>query len=320
MNDREAFVQLRELEPLTTEPIAYGFAVVFGLIWGSFANVCIYRWPPTEEHPKGRSVVKPPSHCSACKSPIRWYDNVPLVSWLWLRGKCRACKAPFSARYLIVEAATGMLFGVAWWMTVTAGALFEPLGTRLLRFVIYAAFCFVMVVITFIDLDHKLILNKVTFPSMIVFYLLSLLLPERMWWTGLLGAGIGYGVPWLIGEIYFRITKREGLGLGDSMLLAVIGALMGWRGVVVALFGGSVLGSVIGITVLALRRGEETDVEEAEKADEKAGEATPQDAESEDQPSMMRTELPFGPFLAMAATFYLFAEPWISMNFKLLGG
>jgi leader peptidase (prepilin peptidase)/N-methyltransferase len=299
---------LNELEPLTTSAVAYGFAIVLGLMWGSFANVCVYRWPPSDEHPKGRSVVKPPSHCSACKVPIRWYDNVPLLSWLWLRGKCRACKAPFSARYLIVEATTGALFGVAWYAAVTANQLFEPLDIRLMRFVIYAAFCFVMVVITFIDLDHKLILNKVTIPSMIVFYGLGLLLPERAWWEGLLGAGIGYGVPWLIGEIYYRLKGREGLGLGDSMLLAVIGALLGWRGVVVALFGGSVIGSVLGITVLMMAR--KSEPEPAENIEERP----------EEDVSVMRTELPFGPFLAMAAVFYLFAEPWIQLNFQLLGG
>lgn len=293
---------LRELEPLTTTPTAYAFAIVFGLLWGSFANVCIYRLPPTDDHPKGRSVVKPGSHCSACKAPIRWYDNVPILSWLWLRGKCRACKAPFSARYLIVEATTGALFGVAWWATVVANQLFEPLDMRLYRFAIAAAFCFVMVVITFIDLDHKLILNKVTYPSVVVFYALGVPLPERVWWEGLVGVAIGYGVPWLIGEAYYRLRGREGLGLGDSMLLAVIGALFGWRGVVVALFGGAVVGSVIGITVLLATR---------EKADEK---------EHEEAESVMRTELPFGPFLALAAVFYLFAEPWIMVNFQLFGG
>src|SRR3954470_22368418 len=98
---------------------AYVFAVVFGLLWGSFANVCIYRWPPSEEFPKGRSIVKPGSHCFACKTPIKWYDNVPLLAWLWLRGQCRSCHAKFSPRYLIVEAITGALFGFAWWMLVT---------------------------------------------------------------------------------------------------------------------------------------------------------------------------------------------------------
>ena len=309
---------LRDLEPLTTSPVAYGFAVVLGLLWGSFANVCIYRWPPTDEHPKGRSVVKPASHCSACKVPIRWYDNLPLLSWLWLRGKCRACKAPFSARYMIVELATGALFGVSWWATVTANQLFEPLDVRLIRFAIAAAFCFVMIVITFIDLDHKLILNKVTIPSVVVFYGLSFLLPERQWWEGLVGIAVGYGVPWLIGEIYYRVKGREGLGLGDSMLLAVIGALLGWRGVVVALFGGSVIGSVLGISVLLATRKDEAEDDEppAESIDPEPAEPPAEEEES----SVMRTELPFGPFLAMAAIFYLFAESWIQLNFQLLGG
>ena len=156
---------LAELEPLATSWGAYAFAVLLGLLWGSFANVCIYRWPPTTEHPKGRSVVAPGSHCFACKTPIRWYDNVPLLSWLWLRGKCRTCQAPFSGRYLIVEALTGVLFGFAWWMNVTAGALFEPFDHRLIRFAVSCAFCFTMVVIAFIDIDHKLICLLYTSPS-----------------------------------------------------------------------------------------------------------------------------------------------------------
>ncbi len=217
---------------------------------------------------------------------------------------------------MIVEAVTGALFGVAWWATVTANQLFEPFDLRLIRFAIAATFCFVMVVITFIDLDHKLILNKVTMPSIVVFYGLGLLLPERLWWHGLVGAAVGYGVPWLIGEIYYRVKGREGLGLGDSMLLAVIGALLGWRGVVVALFGGSVIGSVIGITVLMAQR-KHDDADEAEPRIQVKG-----DSETivPEEPSVMRTELPFGPFLATAAVFYLFAEPWIQLNFKLLGG
>src|SRR5262247_1328876 len=145
--ERLRLAVLQGLEPLASSPGAYVFVVVLGLLWASFANVCIYRWPPSDEFPKGRSVVVPGSHCFACKKPIAWYDNVPLVSWLWLRGKCRRCGAAFSARYLIVEALTGALFGVAWWATVQVGALLEPFDVRLLRFAIYAAFCFVMVVI-----------------------------------------------------------------------------------------------------------------------------------------------------------------------------
>ncbi|MGN6110715.1 MAG: prepilin peptidase [Kofleriaceae bacterium] len=311
---------LGELESLATSPPVYAFVVVLGLLWGSFANVCIYRWPPSAEFPRGRSVVMPGSHCFACKAPVRWYDNVPLLSWLWLRGKCRSCKAPFSARYLLVEAVTGALFGVAWWATVSAGVLWDPFDIRLIRFAIYAAFCVVMVVITFIDLDHKLILDKVTIPSMIAFYGLGLLLPERTWYDGLIGAAVGYGVPWAIGEIYYRVTGREGLGLGDSMLLAVIGALLGWKGVVVGLFGGSVVGSVIGIAVLAGRRGDEEDEEEegehgAQEEVEGGERVTPGNT-----PSLMRTELPFGPFIAFAAVFFLFAEPWIQLHFRWPGG
>lgn len=295
---------LAAYEPLAMSPAGYGFAILMGLLWGSFANVCIYRWPPTDEFPNGRSVVKPGSHCFACGKSIAWYDNVPLLSYLWLRGKCRSCKAPFSARYLLVEGSTALLFALAWWATVMMGMLWEPFDLRIERWVIEAAFCFVMVVVAFIDIDHKLILNIVTLPASVVFYAATLLLPERHWYDGLIGAAIGYGLPWLIGELYYRITKREGMGLGDSTLLMVIGALLGWRGVVVSLFGGSIIGSVIGITSLLVRG----------RSAEPEGEA------GEEAPSLMKTELPFGPYLAVAAIFYLFAEPWIQLKFRLLGG
>ncbi len=417
---------LRELEPLATSVGAYAFATLFGLLWGSFANVCIYRWP------EGKSVVAPGSHCFACQTPIRWYDNVPLLSWLWLRGKCRTCEAPFSARYLIVEALTGLLFGLAWWFTVSVGAYFEPFDQRLIRFAVYATFCFVLVVITFIDIDHKMIFDKVTLPSIVIFYGLSFLLPEHHWYDGLIGVAVGYGLPWTIGEVYWLLTGREGLGLGDAKLLALIGALLGIRGVVASLFGGALLGSVIGIAgllrghgggsrrgawfavaavvsvgvatfgvvtnriavgaigcvlslaALVLSRRMEPVTEEpvtfeepapAEVRDaalsgkdlaarvlalvagvlvlsgvmftlldwregglgagllgigllllakrliphpEPSGDAEP--SSQEDAPSLMHTELPFGPYLALAATVYLFAEPWILVNFRLPGG
>lgn len=313
---------LDELAPLAASPGAYAFATLLGLLWGSFANVCIYRWPPSDEFPHGRSVVHPGSHCFACQAPIRWYDNVPLASWLWLRGRCRACRAAFSPRYLLVEALTGLLFAATWWAATAdlpaelRGLVHaEPFDVRLLRFGIYAAFGLAMVVIAFIDLDHKLILNKVTIPSIVAFYALGLLLPERAWWEGIVGVAIGYGVPWAIGEAYYRLTGREGLGLGDGMLLAVVGALLGWQGVLAALFGGSMIGSVIGVAALALAR-------------RRAGVApgtTPEgegaeDAEDAEDPSLMRSELPFGPFLTAAAVCYLFAEPWIDLYFRFPGG
>lgn len=413
---------LRDLEPLVNTPGAYAFAVLLGLLWGSFGNVCIYRWP------QGKSVVHPPSHCSSCKTPIRWYDNLPLVSWLLLRGKCRACGATFSGRYLIVELLTGVLFGVAYYFAVGGGARAEAFDHQLIRFAIYAAFCFVMVVVTFIDIDHKLILDKLTLPSIPIFYGLTFLLPERHWTEGLVGAVVGYGLPWTIGEVYWLVTGREGLGLGDSKLLAVIGALLGIRGVVASLFGGAVVGALIGIVVLMRGEGskkgtafaviavsslgaavygaitnrvlvgmvgsicalaslviarrleppppeepvtEEAPPEEPAQAGGKellarvlalvagvlvlaavtfellgahpiaAGAGImgvgllllakrlvgvvevaegPEEEPPADAPSLMRTELPFGPFLAFAALVYLFAEPWILVNFRLPGG
>ena len=278
---------MSELQPLATSIWGLIVAVLLGLVWGSFANVCIYRWPPTEEFPKGRSVVKPDSHCFKCLAPIRWYDNVPLLSYLWLHGRCRACKTAFSPRYVLVEAVSGALFGCAWWFTLGTGGMFMAFDERLFMFVVYCAFVWVMVVITFIDIDHKLILNKVTIPSIIVFYAVSLVF--RPWWEGLIGIAVGYGVPWTIGMLYMAIRKREGLGLGDNMLLALVGALLGWKGVVVSLFGGSVIGSIIGILVLVRAK-----------------------------QNVMQSELPFGPFLAMAAVFYLFAEPFLAVYFRLL--
>jgi leader peptidase (prepilin peptidase)/N-methyltransferase len=241
---------------------------------------------------------------------VRWYDNVPLLSYLWLRGKCRDCKAPFSARYLVVEALTGVLFGLAWWFAMVP-QFAAPFDERLVRFGIYAVFVVVMVVIAFIDLDTMLILDKVTYPAIPVFYGLGLLLPERRWWDGLVGAAVGYGVPWLIGKVYLLIRKREGMGLGDAKLLAVIGALLGWRGVVASLFGGSLIGIVFTLLQLGIR-GRRTPAHSDGDGD--AGGDADDDGGEQPDPSIMHTELPFGPYLIAAALFYLFAEPWTVLN------
>jgi leader peptidase (prepilin peptidase)/N-methyltransferase len=297
-------------EALATGPVALAAAFVLGTLWGSFANVCIYRWPPTEAHPKGRSVVAPGSHCFACGKPVRWYDNVPLASWLWLRGKCRDCGARFSGRYLVVEALTGVLFAVMWWYAVDANQTLEPLGGRLVHFLVLAAFAEVLVIITFIDLDHKLILDKLTYPSIPLFYVLGMLLPGRLWWEGLLGAAVGYGVVRLIADGYWLVTKREGMGYGDGKLLAIIGALLGWRAVVVSLFGGAVIGSVVGVAALLARKKQAPPA-----APEGKGGEGEDDEEGEDEADLRHAELPFGPFLAAAALGYVLAEPWLVARF-----
>ena len=286
-------------EAFASSPAALVAAFLVGTLWGSFANVCIYRWPPTDEHPKGRSVVAPGSHCGACGKPVRWYDNIPIFAYLWLRGRCRDCKTQFSARYVLVEILTGVLFAAMWWYAVQLGAHLEPeLGARAVRFFVYACFVVVLVVITFIDLDHKLILDRVTYPAIPAFYVLGLLLPERTWYDGLIGAALGYGVVRLIADGYWLLTKREGMGYGDGKLLAVIGALLGWPGVIMSLFGGAVIGSVIGVgALLVARRG------------------APAEGEEEEEENLRHVELPFGPFIATAAIGYVLLEPWLQTRF-----
>lgn len=282
---------------------AYALSFVLGALFGSFANVCIYRMPPTDEHPNGRSVVAPGSHCFACGAPVRWYDNVPLLSFLWLRGRCRDCGAGFSARYLWVELITALLFVLAYYYAVGSGQ--GALLVRLHQFGVLAAFIFALVVITFIDLDHKLILNKVTYPAIPLFYLAGLSLPGAEWQVGLIGIVVGYGLIRLISDGYYYATGREGLGYGDGKLLAVVGALYGWQAVLVAVFVGSLVGSVISITLLSLSR--------------RKGQAQAEESSDSETP-IRHTEVPFGPFLVVGALVYVFCNSWIHQYFRVLSG
>jgi leader peptidase (prepilin peptidase) / N-methyltransferase len=304
------------IEPTLLGWVGHAAAAVLGALFGSFANVCIVRWPPTDEHPDGRSVVRPGSHCPRCGAAIRWYDNVPIVSYFALRGRCRGCGGGFSARYALVEAATAILFVAVYHLEVVLLFPWDPLPLRLTRFAIAAAFAFVLMVISFIDLDTKLILNRITYPAIPIFWGLSLLLPERAWYDGLVGAAVGYGVIRLVADGYYLLTRRRGLGYGDGKLLAVVGAYLGWQAVVAALFVGSLVGSVIGGAALAwgrsrARRAAAEDDAEAE---------TEADRGEQDQPGvkLRHVEIPFGPFLAAASLSYLFIEPWLRINFFLL--
>ncbi len=258
-----------QLEALATSPAALVAAFLLGTLWGSFANVCIYRWPPTREHPHGRSVVSPGSHCGACGKPVRWYDNVPILAWLWLRGRCRDCGTQFSARYILVEALTGVLFATVWWFAVVARAPIEPLDDRVVRAAIGAGFAFVMVVTIFIDLDHMLILDRLTLPSMVAFWGLgTIFLPEYDWRDGLVGAAVGIAIVRLVADLFLLIRGKVGLGMGDGKLLAVVGALMGWKAPIVALFGGATVAVIVVIPAMFLRRGATSASSEADEADE----------------------------------------------------
>jgi leader peptidase (prepilin peptidase)/N-methyltransferase len=307
---------------LATSPGAYALAALLGALWGSFGNVCIYRMPPSEEHPEGRSVVAPGSHCFACGKAVRWYDNVPLLSFLWLKGACRDCGASFSPRYLLVEAATALLFVASYHYVVGIAHIDDSPADQLIRFGVLAAFLWTMVVITFIDLDHQLILDKLTYPAIPIFYGLGLLLPGSSWKAGLIGALVGYGFVRLISDGFYLLTKREGMGYGDGKLLAVVGALFGWQGVMVSLFLGSMLGTAILVPLLLILRSRAPEMEESTAPPESA--AAPQGEEGEEEPEQEaqsdahefgRIAVPFGPFLAGAAVIYLFSESFLRVRF-----
>ncbi len=238
------------------------FAVLFGLVVGSFLNVCIVRLPEEE------SIVLPGSHCRACKAPVAWRDNIPVASFVLLGGRCRNCGAPFSPRYALVEVLTGVLFGL-----VAMRGL--PLDQTLLQMAICAA----MVVITFIDIDHLLILNVITYPAIAVSPLLAALVGHISLTDSLVGIAVGGGGLFAFAWTYEKLRHREGMGLGDVKLLAMIGGLLGWPATLFSLFAGSIIGSVVGLaSMLARRRG-------------------------------MDLEIPFGPFLAAASLLYMFAGP-----------
>ena len=210
---------------------------VFGAIIGSFLNVCIVRLP------EARSVVRPPSHCPVCRRDIAWYDNVPVVSYLLLRGRCRTCGTRISPLYPVVELLTGGL----------AVALWLRLGPTL-AFAGYFAFIAALVTITFIDLDHRIIPDVISLPGIGVGLAVSLVSPLVTPLDAVLGALAGGGVLLAIAFGYQAIRGQEGMGGGDIKLLAMIGAFLGWRSVFVTLMVASLIGSLIGVGIMLYQR------------------------------------------------------------------
>ena len=206
-----------------------------GAAIGSFLNVCIVRLP------QGASLVKPGSHCPQCQSPIRFYDNIPLLSYLILRGKCRKCKVRISPRYFVVESLSAFM-GLA---------LFRTFGLSL-EFAIYFIFFSALMVIIFIDLDTWTIPDIITLPGIVFGVAASFLLPRITLLQSLLGLLVGGGVLFLVATGYQLLRKREGMGGGDIKLLAMIGAFLGLPGVIFTLFASSLAGSLAG-TLLMLR-------------------------------------------------------------------
>lgn len=232
---------------------------LFGAVVGSFLNVCIYRIP------LGASIVSPPSSCPVCGGRIPFYHNIPVVSYMVLGGRCRECRTPIPLRYPIVETLTGLL-------TVLLFKFFWPAP----QFFVYFFFVSALVVITFIDLDHKIIPDVISLPGIVLGFVLSFFLPAPGFLNSLTGIISGGGILLTIALGYYFLTGSEGMGGGDIKLLAMIGAFLGWKGVLVTLMMGSFLGAFSGIvSMLAFGRSS-------------------------------KHMLPFGPFLAFGAIVHLF--------------
>jgi leader peptidase (prepilin peptidase)/N-methyltransferase len=269
------------------------FAALFGLIIGSFLNVCIVRIPGR------KSIVMPASACPNCGAAIRPWDNIPVVSWLLLGGKCRACKTPISWMYPVVELLTAALF----WACYYAFGL----TTEALKWAIFSA---LMIVLVFTDLRERILPDVVNYSGFAVGLALSLVTKPAdgaaLWLANrvfdfpppspvisladaLLGAAFGSGMLWLVAEIYFRMRGREGMGFGDVKMMLMAGAFLGLKRTLLTILAGSVLGSVLGLAfMLARRKGS-------------------------------YYELPFGSFLGMAAVLVMFfGTPLVNWYLSLM--
>ncbi len=235
---------------------ALSIVMIIGAIIGSFLNVVIYRLPREE------SIVFPNSRCPACGTPIRPYDNIPVISYLALRGRCRACRASISARYPGVEALTALLFGLVFLRAgLTIALPFDLL------------FVAALIALIFIDAEHMILPNAITYPGIVFAFLARLLVPNLYglgglaegalagWPTpavslagALIGAIVGGGSLWLVGWLWERLRGVEAMGLGDVKMMCMVGAYLGWPLTVLTIFLGVVTGSLAGVGVMLHRR------------------------------------------------------------------
>lgn len=251
-------------------------AVAWGAIWGSFGNVVIHRLP------ERKSVVRPASHCPGCKKAIQWYDNIPVISWIVLRGRCRYCGWRIPIRYPLVELISASLALLVMRALVTDGQ--EDLLVFVCGFLFGFAFLWALLVLSVIDLRTMLLPDAITLPGVLMGLIYVFVMNrEEFLWNAVAVAGSYLTVLLLFVLLYRLIAQREGMGMGDAKLLAMIAAFTGWKGAVFSLVGGAVLGLVFNLPVLVARR---------------------KGKEGED--SLLRSQLPFGPMLSLAALLYFF--------------
>ena len=214
------------------------FSLIIGAVVGSFLNVVILRLPAEDE-----SIVFPASRCPKCLQPLNWFDNIPIISFILLKKKCRSCGAPISWQYPLVELAMALL----------ALALVFKFGlTPALP--IYFVFSAALLVVIVIDLYHKIIPDTISLPGIVIGFACSFVNPVITWEQSGIGLLIGGGVLYGVAAGYYLITKREGMGGGDIKLLAMIGAFLGWQSLPFVVFGSSVLGALVGIGAMAKQK------------------------------------------------------------------
>lgn len=273
-------------------------ALVVGASFGSFANVVIHRLP------HGMSVVRPGSRCPACGTAIRWYDNIPIGSYLVLRGRCRACGASISLRYPLVEVCMAVL-SLASLMRALAWA--GPGATLPGLVAVWAfvfAFCFLLVVITFIDLEHWRIPPVLTVPGVIVGILFAVSagdLTGVRWTSSIVGAALGSLPLVLLIEGYRRFAGREGLGYGDVFLMAMVGAYLGVGSLPFVFFASSLQGLLVAVPLIRARGRPVPPWEAQEESDASSGPQAPPRSQR-----LRHAPIPFGPFIALAALQWLF--------------
>ncbi len=272
------------------------FIFVVGAITGSFLNVCIYRIP------EGRSVVYPGSTCS-CGQPIAWYNNLPILSWIFLRGKASCCGAPFSVRYPAIEFLTGLLYLFAWFGHTPLVAI---VGMLYISFLICS---------TFIDFDHMIIPDRFSIGGTVIGVAISFLVPSlhgiegpflianiQSGITSLIGATVGAGlVYWImvLGEVVFR---KPAMGEGDVKFVGFIGAFCGWQGAIFAMFGGALIGSIVLLPILLLARIFDWKMKAKVFPEDFEDGVVPPEAEAE--MVQLGSQVPFGPMLAAAGLLY----------------
>jgi leader peptidase (prepilin peptidase)/N-methyltransferase len=236
--------------------LVIAFIFVFGLVIGSFLNVCILRIP------EDVSIVAPGSRCPRCQTPIRWYDNVPVFGWIWLRGKCRTCSVPISPMYPLVELATGVLF--------VACYLESGLTQTTVKWLFFTC---LIIVLTITDLRIRMLPDVVNCPGFIAGLFFSALVPPndgsaaylyaalfrrtpsrpvQGLLDALLGAAFGSFLLWAVAAIYKRVRGREGMGMGDVKMMAMVGAFLGVRGAFLTILLGTFLGTLVGITIIVI--------------------------------------------------------------------